>query len=311
MKSFALPFAMISGALAYFFVRALPLSPFAGTVILRGVEVVQPLLIFSMLFLAFCKVPLSNLRLQRWHIPLLLFQMLTFIALVLIGQNVEQALIRISLETAVLCLICPTATAACVVTGKLGGDVAELASYIVLINLLTAILVPLFVPLISNVEDLCFSNVFAAILCRVFPVLLFPLLLAEMLRRLTPKAHAWFASRSGWAFRIWIFALALAIALTTRTIVHSKMDISLGFAIGLVSLTCCAIQFAFGRYIGKRFGSTIAASQALGQKNTIFAIWMGYTFLTPITTVAGGFYSIWHNLYNAWQLRQTPKPKNF
>ncbi len=307
MKSFALPFAMISGALAYFLMRALPLSPFAGAVLLRGVEVVQPLLIFSMLFLAFCKVPLSNLRLQRWHIPLLLFQTLTFIALVLIGQNIEQPLIRISLETAILCLICPTATAACVVTGKLGGNVAGLASYIVLINLLTAILIPLFVPLIGKAESLCFSEVFTAILCRVFPVLLFPLLLSEALRRLTPKTHAWLASRSGWAFRIWIFALALAIALTTRSIVHSKMDVSLSFAIGFVSLICCAIQFAFGRYIGRRFGCTVAASQALGQKNTIFAIWMGYTFLTPTTAVAGGFYSIWHNLYNAWQLRQTPK----
>ena len=29
---------------------------------------------------------------------------------------------------------------------------------------------------------------------------------------------------------------------------------------------------------------------------------MGYTFLTPDTSIAGGFYSIWHNVYNSWQL---------
>ncbi|MCI6725792.1 MAG: transporter, partial [Bacteroidales bacterium] len=45
-----------------------------------------------------------------------------------------------------------------------------------------------------------------------------------------------------------------------------------------------------------------ASCQALGQKNTVFAIWMGYTFLTPVSSLAGGFYSIWHNIFNAWQL---------
>ena len=44
--------------------------------------------------------------------------------------------------------------------------------------------------------------------------------------------------------------------------------------------------------------------QSLGQKNTVFAIWMGYTFMEPIVSVAGGFYSIWHNLYNSWQLHR-------
>ena len=44
------------------------------------------------------------------------------------------------------------------------------------------------------------------------------------------------------------------------------------------------------------------AGQSLGQKNTVFAIWMGYTFMTPETAIVGGLYSIWHNIYNSWQL---------
>ena len=31
-------------------------------------------------------------------------------------------------------------------------------------------------------------------------------------------------------------------------------------------------------------------------------IWLGYTFLSPITATAGGFYSVWHNVVNSWQL---------
>ena len=45
----------------------------------------------------------------------------------------------------------------------------------------------------------------------------------------------------------------------------------------------------------------------MGQKNTVFAIWMGLVFLNPVTSVVGGFYSIWHNLINSWQLYKKAK----
>ncbi|MDD6943968.1 MAG: transporter, partial [Muribaculaceae bacterium] len=57
-----------------------------------------------------------------------------------------------------------------------------------------------------------------------------------------------------------------------------------------------------GRKIGDRYNDTITAGQAFGQKNTVLAIWMGYTFFTPITSIVGGFYSIWHNIVNSYQL---------
>lgn len=66
-------------------------------------------------------------------------------------------------------------------------------------------------------------------------------------------------------------------------------------------------QFYFGRRIGRRYGDTITAGQSLGQKNTVLAIWMGYTFFTPVTAIAGGFYSIWHNLVNSYQLYRAAK----
>ena len=79
--------------------------------------------------------------------------------------------------------------------------------------------------------------------------------------------------------------------------------------IAAVSLVCCVIQFWTGRKIGKLYGAQITAGQSLGQKNTVFAIWMGYTFMTPVTSIAGGFYSIWHNAYNSWQLYRKRKEK--
>jgi BASS family bile acid:Na+ symporter len=45
----------------------------------------------------------------------------------------------------------------------------------------------------------------------------------------------------------------------------------------------------------------------LGQKNTGFLIWLGYNYMTPVTSVAGGLYAIWQNLYNSWELYQKEK----
>ncbi len=72
--------------------------------------------------------------------------------------------------------------------------------------------------------------------------------------------------------------------------------------IALASAIACVIQFYVGRKLGHAFHEPISAAQSAGQKNTVLAIWMGYTFMTPITSLAGGFYSIWHNIYNSWQL---------
>ena len=101
---------------------------------------------------------------------------------------------------------------------------------------------------------------------------------------------------------MWTIALALAISVTTRTIVHTTLPITYQIGIAIVSLVCCVFQFAAGKAVGRHYNDMITAGQALGQKNTVFAIWLGFTFFTPITSIAGGFYSIWHNVINSYQL---------
>lgn len=101
--------------------------------------------------------------------------------------------------------------------------------------------------------------------------------------------------------------MALAIAVTVRYIVHSNLSLSTEIWIVAVSLLSCVAQFYIGRKIGMRYGDMITGGQSLGQKNTVLAIWMGYTFFTPITSVAGGFYSIWHNVINSYQLHEHNK----
>lgn len=302
IKNWTLPIAMAMGVILYFVYVNIPFLEPTKPFVEHAVAIVQPLLIFLMLFLTFCKVDVSELKPCKWHWILLLIQSISFVLLAVLLYIFPDMPPRILVEGAMLCLICPTATAAAVVTGKLGGSAAHLTSYTILINLVTAFLVPLIVPVIHPQEGVGFVSSFLMILGKVFPLLLCPFILAVLLRYLSPKLHAFIGKYHGLSFYLWAVALTLAIAVTVKSIVHS--DVSIWYQVGLaiVSLFACAIQFYLGKKVGGRYGDTISAGQALGQKNTVLAIWMGYTFFTPVTAVAAGFYSVWHNVFNSYQL---------
>jgi BASS family bile acid:Na+ symporter len=79
--------------------------------------------------------------------------------------------------------------------------------------------------------------------------------------------------------------------------------------IAAVSLLLCFVQFMVGKYVGRFFQSTIEAGQALGQKNTAFAIWIAYTYLNPVASVGPGCYILWQNIVNSWELWQHRRKK--
>ena len=209
-----------------------------------------------------------------------------------------------------LCFLCPTATAAAVVTAKLGGNVGSLTAYTMLINLMAAVLISAFVPLVNPAGELSFGLSFWMIIKKVFPLLIFPLFLALIIRRISPTLLRWLTSIPDLPFYLWLVSLSLAIAVTTRILVHAKVSWLLCLLILTGSLAACIMQFAVGRLVGRHYGEAVTAGQACGQKNTVLAIWVGYTFLDPLTSVAGGFYTIWHNVFNAWQLYQKNKPNH-
>ena len=66
-------------------------------------------------------------------------------------------------------------------------------------------------------------------------------------------------------------------------------------------MTCCLLFF-LGKRIGGHYRERISGGQALGQKNTVLAIWMAYTYLNPLASVGPGSYVLWQNLINSWQL---------
>ena len=178
-----LPISMLAGAAMYLTYHFMP-EPVhrAGPALEHIVALAQPLMIFTMLFLTFCRIEPHELKPHRWHCWLLLIQGGSFtligLAIFLLSRLCLDSLpwCKVLMESAMLCLICPTATAAAVVTRKLGGDVPGITTYTILINILTAILVPAIVPLIQPMGDFSFRDAFCRILAKVFPLLIMPCL---------------------------------------------------------------------------------------------------------------------------------------
>ena len=303
LKDWTLPIAMAAGAGGYFlFHYAGCLTPLKPAVWV-AVDILTPSLIFIQLFLTFCKIDLNDLRLTKWHWIILAFQTLSALVmaavLILVPMN---EVYREIFEGAMVCLICPTATAAAVVTDKLGGSAARITLYNLMSNILAAVFVPVVFPLIEVHSEMGFFPAFLKILSKVFPLLICPFLLAVLLKYIWPKAHDFFKARAGIAFYLWAVALALAIGQTVRSMHNSTAPAAVLWMIAGAALLTCIVQFWFGKRTGKALGDTITAGQALGQKNSVLAIWMAYTYLNPISSLAPGTYAVWQNIFNSWQL---------
>lgn len=304
LKEWALIFAILLGVLGYFVYISLPVPAALHGIVTEGIGIIQPVLIFTMLYLSFCRVNPRDLRLRSWHLWILLLQTGFFIGIGCLLIAMPHSPMRIVLEGAMLCMICPTATAGAVVTRKLGGNVSDITSYTILINLVAALLIPALMPFVHPNPDLNVWQAAWRILVKVFPLLLLPLACAMASRRWLPRMVSYFDRYPDLSFYIWAFSLSLAIAVTTRSIWHSTVAVSTQLWLIGISFICCMAQFALGRWVGHRYGDHITAGQSMGQKNTVFAIWLGYTFFTPVTALVGGFYSIWHNVFNSWQLHK-------
>lgn len=304
MRDQALIIAMVMGAGAYLLYRAVPAIHPAGPALHSIILKAQPVLIFLMLFLQFCKVSPKDIKFERWHYKLLTVQASICIlcAAILIHIHTKEA--RVIIEAIMLCAICPTAIASGVVTDKIGGSISGIMSYLILVNSMVALLVPAIFPLVHPVPGQHFFQSFLSLMGKVFPTLILPALAAWGLKLVWPKAHNYFRKQVGAAFYLWLVTLSIAITITTRSIFNSDIPVWTLLTIAIVPTVSCICQFAIGHSIGSSYGKVekITAGQALGQKNTSLMIWIGYMFLTPQTSIAGGIYSICHNIVNSLEI---------
>ena len=150
LRQWTLPVSMTTGALTYFLLRALPLSQEAHDALLSLSSLVMPALIFAMLALTFLKVDLRDLRFRSWQLWGLLLQCSLWVLTMLLMRwlGADNLWLTHLLAAFALCMITPTATAAAVVTFKLGGNPGTLTLYTVMINLAASFFISLLVPLL-------------------------------------------------------------------------------------------------------------------------------------------------------------------
>jgi len=292
LKDWSLPLAMLTGIVFYRFFNHL--------------SVVIPYLIFAMLLLTFAKLTPRKVRFSPLHIWLVLIQLVGCLVVYFLLYKTD----TVWAESALICVLAPTATSAAVVTGMLGGSVACLTTYTLIGNLMIAIAAPIIFSLVGPQSDLAFLDSFLKILSKVAPLLITPLLIAWFMQRFTPKAHQVILKWNHMAFYIWTVALAIVTGKTVSFLVDQKNpNVGMELLIAGTSLIICLLQFYGGKKIGSIYNKRISGGQALGQKNTVLAIWMAQTFLSPVASLGPAAYVLWQNVFNSWQLYR--RRKNF
>lgn len=301
-KKFILPTGLAIGTIVYLLFSKVTFLQPIGDIVGPFLVSLLPIVIFIMLYITFCKIQITDLRPRPWHFILQAIRILLSAILILFITNTTDTTTKLILEGAFICVICPTAAAAPVITEKLGGSIASLTIYTILANIVTSIIIPLFFPLVEKSAEISFFTAFILILKRITFVLIVPLCLALLTRKFLPKIVACIKEMKNIAFYLWGFNLSIIMGLTIKNILNIKVSGTVLVCLLLLPLFISISLFAIGKMVGYKYGDSISAGQALGQKNTVVGIWLTINFLNPMASIAPCAYVVWQNLINAWQL---------
>ena len=305
IKNGTLPISMGIGAVAFLVFYYVPALEGASQWFAPFFNSILPLFMFLILYVTFCKVDFKKLAPVKWHFWTTACQLLLVVSIVgaILFFHISGKQL-ILLESVLACIISPCAAAAAVVTLKLGGNLEQMTTYTFVSNLLCALLIPVCFPLIEPASQMTFWGAFLLIMQKVCLVLVVPMLLALLTKSLPllHRFHQWLIHIPDLSFYLWGCSLMIVTGTTLKNIFHAGTSVLFLLLIGFSGLVLCLLQYAVGRYIGKFFGTSIESGQALGQKNTAFAIWIAATYLHPLSTVGPGCYILWQNIINSIEI---------
>ncbi len=303
LKDWSLPVSMALGTIIYFVFAYVPVLQPVSDWFTPVSRPILPSCMFLILFVVFCKVDFTKLRPVKWHFWVAVQQVVFVLAVLgLILVFCLQGEPLMLMEALLVCIIGPCAAASSVVTAKLGGSMEQMTTYTFISNFITAVMIPLCFPLIEKGGHMTFFSAFISILYQVSIVLVVPMGLAFIVKHCFHRLHRRIISIKDLGFYLWDGSLILVAGTTMRNIMHADTSLTFIGVIAVLSLLLCIVQFATGRFIGHYFDTTVESGQALGQKNTPFAIWAATAYLNPLSTVGPGCYVLWQNLINSFEL---------
>ncbi|MBI5961677.1 MAG: hypothetical protein HY866_23265, partial [Chloroflexi bacterium] len=279
-RTLALGLAMLAGAL----------TPQA-----HNLSSVIPYLLITMLFFAFLDITVSRQVFSKSILAVLAANLsIAFLAFIIVGQF-DSDLALVAFMTG----ITPTAAAAPVFVGFLGGRVDYVLASVLLTNVSVAAVIPFALPLVVGTSmHVSTWEVLQSVLLVVFA----PMVLAGAFHYLPGKAQIEIRRFKRYSFALWLMVLFFVSSKATYFMRHDLTVTGARLAeIALISLVICMINFGVGSLLGgKEYRRE--ASQSLGQKNNSFTIWLALTFVSPLAALGPTFYVVYHNLYNSLQL---------
>lgn len=320
LKNWTLPVAIATGVCVYLLFHFVPFLQPIGKWYAPYNRNLLPDFMFLILYVTFCKIDFHKLQPTSWHFWICAQQMAFVLALMVvsIGFHVTGKPL-VMLEAILVCIICPCAAAAPVVTAKLGGNLEGMTTYMFISNFMTAMLIPICFPMLPQATEAAanihFAQLFLQILWKVSVVLLMPMLLAFVTKHVLKRFHRWVISVKDLSYYLWGCSLVIVSGTTAMNITEAWHEASPSLLVGIaaMSLLLCVVQFATGRLIGRHFNATVEAGQSLGQKNTALAIWVATAFLNPLSSVGPGCYILWQNIINSaeiWMYRRKGLERN-
>jgi bile acid:Na+ symporter, BASS family len=279
-RTIALMGAMVAGAL-------LPQAESASALL--------PFFLMGMLFFSFLDITVNR---ETFH-PSIVAILLANLAIPL---GIYALLVRFNPDLALIgfiTAIAPTATATPVIVGFLRGRVDYVFTAVLLTNIGVALCVPFLLPLVAgSAKPITVADVLPSVLLVMFV----PLGLAWLVKQLPARVSELVRKGKPVVFPLWLMML-FTVTAKASAFLHANTTIPARnlVEIAALSLVTCILNFTVGYPLGgKQFHRE--ASQALGQKNNSFTVWLALTYLNPLAALGPTFYVLYHNLYNGYQL---------
>ena len=251
-------------------------------------------LVMFMLFLGFLIIKFDRKILTKELLYIVIANLLIPIPVYYLtssfGHDIAQA--------AFLVAATPTGVAVPVVIEFLHKKTSFAAMGVLLTNVTMAVALPLALPLISEYKgEIGVYHTVSSIFITVF----IPLVAAIMVRRIGGKIYAIALRLRFLSLYLWAFAIMLACAEARHFVIEYEIPFSILIATGKIVILICAFNFIMGYLLGgRRFWRE--SGQVLGQKNTIFSVWLGITFLNPVSAIGPVCYIICQNIFNCIQI---------
>lgn len=263
-------------------------------------------MIFSMLFFAYCGISLKDIKIRKYHIYILAIQVIIGILSYLVIKPLDVAIA----EGVMICIFAPTAAAAAAVVAILGGNVGSLMSFGIISNIAVAVIGPIIFSYTGlNSANTDFITSLFSISYKIIPLLALPFIMAMFFRKFTPEFHSFLAKYKSLTLYLWVCSLTILFGKTISYVVRQK-SYNYALIFGLITFIICLLQFKLGRTIGHKHKDDIASGNALGQKNTVLALWLSQVYLMPVASIAPATYVLWQNIVNSIQIYRNRRKIN-